>query len=210
MGIEKNPLGKPCAGCWFLGRNLGNCDYWLIMDKLRPCPGGKDCTVKRKDPPPGYEDMVKWDTAFAKRLYDRGASDVEIARAVGANISEVKCYRKRNWGVANHKDGEKLGGLKASWDTAKGLELYRKGLTDTEIAEACGVTTNMVNSYRRHHWGKRNEGAKRGRPPVKEWDKEKGYALYCQGLKDAQIARELGTTDLAVANYRRRHWRGER
>lgn len=209
MGIEKNPLAKPCAGCFFLGRNLGNCDYWLIMDALRPCPPGKDCTVKTKKAPPGYEDMMRWDTGFAKRMYDRGASDVEIARAVGANISEVKCYRKRNWGPANYKNDE---GRSVKWDAQKGLELYKQGLPDAEIARQLGVSTKSFSSYRAYHnWGERNPSTNKGGRPNDGtgWDKEKGYEMYCRGMKDFQIAQALGTTDVAVSNYRRRHWRGE-
>ena len=208
MGIEKNPLGKPCVGCFFLGRNLGNCDYWLIMDKLRPCPGGKDCTVKRKDPPPGMEDFVKWDTGFAKRMYDRGASDAEIAKAVGAGIAELKAYRKRNWGAANFKKEE---GTRAKWDTEKGLALYKQGLPDAEIAKALGIPTKSLSSYRNYHWGEKNPSTNKGGRPkgTTGWDKEKGFELFLQGMNDAQIALALGTTDTSVSNYRRRRWRDE-
>lgn len=205
MGIEKNPLGKPCVGCFFLGRNLGNCDYWLIMDKLRPCPGGKDCTVKTKTAPPGYEDRMKWDTAFAKRMYDRGATDEEIAKAVGAGIAELKSYRKRKWGKANCKAGKSS---RAKWDTRKGFELYKQGLPDAEIARELGITTKTLSNYRAYHWGARNASKNKGGRPYggTGWDKGKGFALYMQGVKDAEIARQLGATEAAVANYRRRHW----
>lgn len=209
MPVTNNRLAKHCVGCWFLGRSLGNCDYLEVMGKRRPCPGGKGCTVKRNDPPPGYEDMVRWNVEYAKRLYERGASDSEIAKAVGASIAELKSYRKRKWGPANFKIGE---GPSAKWDTRKGLELYLKGLPDAEIAREIGIPTKTLSGYRAYHWGAKNPTTGSGGRPKgsTSWDKERGYALYCLGRTDAQIARELGTTDTAVGNYRRRHWRGEK
>ena len=42
----------PCAGC-FYWRQTGNgvttsCDYILITHTRRPCPPGKDCTVRKR------------------------------------------------------------------------------------------------------------------------------------------------------------------
>ena len=45
-----NHRTKPCNGCVYLGYigDTMGCNYIFIKDKRRPCPPGKDCTVKEK------------------------------------------------------------------------------------------------------------------------------------------------------------------
>ena len=185
MGIEKNPLGKPCKGCFFLGKNLGNCDYWLIMDKLRPCNPGKECTVKRKDAPPEWiaSGRAIWDTKLGKHLYDQGATDAEISKACRVSIAAVTSYRKRNWGKVNHKEGEKHGGVKLGWDAEKGLQLWLSGMSDAKIAEALGATLTAVSNYRKRKWMHLKD--QRIRKDRAKWDTEKGFAMYQAGASDA-------------------------
>ena len=43
-------LGKPCGGCiYYYGPSEGTicCNYLLDTGKRRPCPPGKDCTVRK-------------------------------------------------------------------------------------------------------------------------------------------------------------------
>lgn len=43
-------MQRPCIGCAYFGgeNNVNNsCNYIFIEDKRRPCPPGKDCTVKK-------------------------------------------------------------------------------------------------------------------------------------------------------------------
>lgn len=206
MGIDKNPLAKGCEGCWFLGKSLGNCDYLEIMGTRRPCPGGKNCTEKTSTPPPGYEDLVKWDTAYAKRMYERGASDVEIAKACRAVITEVKSYRKRHWGPANRKAGEDCGGRAVTWDTEKGLQLWLDGATYAAVAEAVGASQTAVAHYAAREWMGLKGQRKRKGGPRSTWDKETGYELYRLGKNDHEIARAVGTHAETVRNYRARNW----
>lgn len=156
MGIEKNPLAKPCMGCAFLGRNLGNCDYWLLMDKLRPCKPGKDCTVKKKDAPECVDGKsaekrdcggrrVTWDTEKAFQMYKDGATDREIYEALGIKKNTFVAYRKRQWGNANPE-------ASTNWDTKKGLALRKKGMSYKQIAEQLGTTETAVEKYSRRHW----------------------------------------------------------
>ena len=47
--VKQSICDSYCKGCVFLrgGWNrLWTCSYWDKMDKLRPCPAGKGCTVK--------------------------------------------------------------------------------------------------------------------------------------------------------------------
>lgn len=43
---------KYCVGCWyFFGYYEGSrcCNYIFVRGEKRPCPPGKDCTVKKKE-----------------------------------------------------------------------------------------------------------------------------------------------------------------
>lgn len=57
-----------------------------------------------------------------------------------------------------------MAGRKANWDTAYGYELYLEGKGDAEIADACGVKTSAVTSYRLKRWRKNPDGG-RNAPP---------------------------------------------
>lgn len=47
----QNPNSKYCEDCvYFQGYSMRCCNYIFIEDKRRPCPPGKDCTVKVKIP----------------------------------------------------------------------------------------------------------------------------------------------------------------
>lgn len=59
-----------------------------------------------------------------------------------------------------------MAGRKANWDTAYGYELYLEGKGDAEIADACGVKTSAVTSYRLKRWRKNPDGD--GMPPPDE------------------------------------------
>ena len=97
--------------------------------------------------------QAKWDTEKGKALWAAGASDDEIAAACGISRSAVASYRRRKWGYINEKKERKITPRPVTWDTAVGLELYRAGKTDTEIAQRVGVGAQAVARYRRKHWG---------------------------------------------------------
>ena len=45
-----NPNAKYCKGCWYWGGNSDSsdcCNYIFREGHKRPCPPGKDCTVKK-------------------------------------------------------------------------------------------------------------------------------------------------------------------
>jgi hypothetical protein len=43
----RNPNAKYCEGCvYFQGEITKMCSYIFVKGKSRPCPPGKDCTVK--------------------------------------------------------------------------------------------------------------------------------------------------------------------
>lgn len=97
--------------------------------------------------------QAKWDTEKGRALWAAGASDDEIAAACGISRSAVASYRRRKWGYINEKKERKKVPRPVTWDTAVGLELYRAGKTDQEIALRVGVGAQAVARYRRKHWG---------------------------------------------------------
>lgn len=47
----KKTYNRACLGCIYMGwvgSYLGCCNYLLMTGKRRPCPPGKECTVKHK------------------------------------------------------------------------------------------------------------------------------------------------------------------
>jgi len=89
----------PCK-CEYWCNESGSCDYeWITGCKL-PCEPGKNC-------------------------------DFNPER-----------------GPISNKPRSKTGGKKATWDTKKGMELYKAGATDTEIAEAVGISRATIANWR--------------------------------------------------------------
>lgn len=43
--VDQQSLSKHCKGCMYMDSSQ-HCIYIIMMDKQRPCPPGKDCTVK--------------------------------------------------------------------------------------------------------------------------------------------------------------------
>ena len=199
MPSYENILTKDCRGCMYLSLSVGSCDYILIEDKRRPCPGGKGCTVRKDGVRPQHEEArkkPKWDTEMGKQLWKAGKTDEEIANAMGVTRDAVSSYRLKHWGKSNPK----APGKATAWDKAKGKELWLNGKTDEEIAKAMGISRGTVKEYRRKFWGVANVA------DSLEWDTVEAFRLYQSGMKDKEIAEKIGTTVAAVGNYRRRHW----
>ena len=41
---------------------------------------------------------------------------------------------------------------KATWDTAKGYQMFLEGKSDAVIAKAVGIASSTLNYYKRKHW----------------------------------------------------------
>ena len=98
--LEENPK-QDFLGDLFMRMDLGKaghdpiCEYILRTGHKWPCPPGKGCIVKTK----GHSDSMRvrsWDEARAKRLYDEGKSDLDIADMVGASEGAIIAWRRRN------------------------------------------------------------------------------------------------------------------
>lgn len=201
---ERNPLAKGCEGCYFLSNYFGCCNYLIFTDKRRPCPGGEDCTVKTTKLPGEAKRKANWDVDRGKALWEKGATDAEIARSLHVAIETMRSYRRKYWGPPNLKKGEPTG-PKPRWDREKGLQLWLSGATDKEVAQDAGVTEAAVAAYRKAHWMHLKD--QRADPKAKpKWDTEKAYSLYRKGLPDAAVAKEVGVHPETVRNYRMKHW----
>lgn len=94
-----------CEDCAYYTPTTETCDYWLIEDRLRGCPGGPGCDKKitkkeyRKMNPAG-----KWDKAAGMKMWQEGKTDKEIAEAFCVTPSAVFQIRKKKWEPAKAKE----------------------------------------------------------------------------------------------------------
>lgn len=142
----------------------GSCDYLCQAGHRRGCPPGPDCT--RYEPSEGYqpktvrppqprhevEGYTHRPTARqslendrkALELYQRGATDPEIARATGWAKSTVGKWRRDN-GLPCNRTATPLMDREAD-----AVRLYGQGLSDGAIARSIGCSQVAV-----FHWRKR-------------------------------------------------------
>lgn len=203
---DRNPLAKGCEGCFFLSKYFGCCNYLIYTDKRRPCPGGKDCTVKTTQTPENWEKVLLWDTVLAQKLYKQGATDAEIAKACKAPIGQVKAFRSKHLGPANRKAGEGYGGRPIKWDTEKGLQLWLEGKTLAEIAKEVGSSQTAVSHHATRYWSHLKDQRAKMEAKPRGWDKEKAYRLYCEGATDPAIAAAVGVHTETVRQHRLKNW----
>lgn len=137
-----------------------------------------------------------FDEAAARRLWEQGACDREIAEATGATRAQIGGWRRKR-GLACRYERVRLS---AARDEA-GQELRRlweQGMTDKQIAAVLGVSGAAVGSLRKE-MGLEN----RYRPhPI---DRERVLRLLAEGKNDREIAEALGRRTSAVQKWRKRH-----
>ncbi|MCD7947528.1 MAG: sigma-70 region 4 domain-containing protein [Oscillospiraceae bacterium] len=113
MGV-KQPV-SPCAGCVDWDAASYCCMYRLHYEQVRPCPGGKGCTIKsrkaRKET--DMANMIKWDTARAEALFLEGRPAEQIAEETGASVNSIKTYLRKR-GLRRSKNRETGGEAGAS------------------------------------------------------------------------------------------------
>ena len=148
----------------------GTCDYLCQAGHSRGCPPGRDCI--RYEPAEGYrpktvpppqprrevEGYVKRPTAKqslendrrALELYQRGATDPEIARATGWAKSTVGKWRRDN-GLPCNRTATPLMDREAD-----AVRLYGQGLSDGDIARSIGCGQVAVCRWRQRTGRKAN------------------------------------------------------
>lgn len=81
---------------------------------------------------------VPLDREAAKKLYDKGHSDAEIADQLGVHYKTVERWRRENGLFRRNPEA-----VAVSW-----MELYEQGLSDVDIAQAVGVTQSTIWRWR--------------------------------------------------------------
>ena len=129
-------------------------------------------------------------------MYNKGMTDGEIAREIGAVKSTIYQWRHRNNLPAQAKARENL----PNYDYARFRELWEQGLSDMKIARACDCSPATVSRWRTMA-GLPSKGIS-GTPPI--FDREKMRELYDKGLGDEAIAREIGCNKSTISKWRER------
>lgn len=85
--------------------------------------------------------FIDWEQG--KRLWESGATDKEVAEALGCGISTANHFRKKH-GIAatGHKQ-------ESAFDWALAKKLWNEGALDKEIAEALGCSKTSVERWRK-------------------------------------------------------------
>ena len=128
----------------------GRCRYWMLTGKCRTVGLPKRLTLPKNCPyyaPDGTSPkpvLTEWrEKAWA--LYEAGATDKEIAAAVGKTPIQVGNYRRKEWKAPPNPD-KKGPGTRFDWKKAK--ELHRRGLNDAQIAREIGCSPSTVRNWR--------------------------------------------------------------
>lgn len=150
---KQNLVDRTCHDCKYYCQQVGCCDYIGHTEKRRPCPAGKECTVKEIAVQSGVR---SWSADKAWELYDQGWSDQRIAAAVGTTRAAICQWRHRNDLKCHRVHRE----YHTNWDKARARELYDQGWSDRSIAEAVDVTPSVVWQWRAREGLPRNEAKK--------------------------------------------------
>lgn len=87
-----------CIGCFFHSRNHNICNYLLVMDVRRGCPGGAECDKKMTREEFYAMGLQKeWNKSAGKAMWANGHGDAEIAKAMGVTQGTISYYRRRHW-----------------------------------------------------------------------------------------------------------------
>lgn len=164
--------------CIYRARNVsdksmlytGNCNFATMTGRSRiaglpdklslPC----NCIeyVPNGENPNKYRQAAWKEKAMV--LYNAGATDREIAAAVGMDRDRIGEWR-RKLGLKIHRDRK---GQDPSFDWKRAQELYRRGYNDKAIAEAIGCSVSAVWRWRfkyelfpNDHGGRKKKGARK-------------------------------------------------
>lgn len=123
----------------------------------------------------------------ALRLWGEGKTDREIAEALGVTRSGVGNWRVRNGLPCN----EDRCGPKTLWDMELARRLYDEDATDSEIADAVGLSRQAVARWRKQN-GLPSKHQPVGSARALSVDLDELRRLHAEGCSDAEIAERLG------------------
>lgn len=87
-----------CKGCVFHSSAHNICNYLLVMDVRRGCPGGAECD-KKMTKKEFYEMGLQkdWNKQAGKAMWAAGRGDAEIAKAMGVTQATISYFRRKHW-----------------------------------------------------------------------------------------------------------------
>lgn len=90
-------LDRFCADCIYYAKSTRSCDFFIMEDRLRGCPGGDGCRARRTKKDVKKAMSPKWDTALGKQMWEEGKSDRQIAEHFGISPNTVLYQRQKKW-----------------------------------------------------------------------------------------------------------------
>ena len=148
-----------CGTCIYRAKDNISCDFYFITGHTRKAQPPEKCTFYKrgdrcetpKEPqvPASTRKTLcgqrTYDLDLAMQMWTAGATDREIALAIGSSLKHVAGWRHNNRLRVNP---EPKANQKYDWDLA--MELWKDGATDREIAEAVGAENpQYVGNWRR-------------------------------------------------------------
>lgn len=87
-----------CEPCFYYARNTRSCDYFIVEDRLRGCPGGNGCKARllKKDVKKRMG-KPRWDTEQGRQMYLQGMNDQQIGDHFGVAANTVLYQRQKYW-----------------------------------------------------------------------------------------------------------------
>lgn len=158
--------------------------------RTEPRPLGEKAPPRKAPParrlPPVDEDMI---TA----AYDRGLSDLEIAKELN-----IKPYQVANWRQDRELESNfTIKRRERSIDNEQAMALYYEGKVDWEIAEVLGVNPTAIFA-----WRTKNRLPAHGRMKIRE-RQDLIRDMYEKGCSDREIAMAVGLSKNAITWWRK-------
>lgn len=177
-----------CRGCKYLSSAgcSGCCDYLLMTGKRRPCPIGKDCTVReyKKYYQPS-DSHVAWCTDVDKRLESEQRTQNELRRKIEQAVNDDTAV-KLEYSLC------KRSGIRSrSFDEEYAFDLYCRGFYISDIREILNVSKWInLNAIAMNEWrSQMPPGVQFQRHDIQE-EKEK-YLIYKAKLDAKKKAPDL-------------------
>lgn len=150
-------------------------------------------------PAPEKKEEPSFDWDKAREMFASGASDKEIAQALGCSA-----WRVGKWRSAENLIRKSGNPRRCRIPESEARAMIAAGKTDTEVAEAFGMTRAAIASWRRRN-GIPGQPTSRRR----SLDEEAAMALLQEGKTDAEIAQALGVRVRRVQDWRtdKGYWR---
>lgn len=151
----------------------------ILWKKPKPEPVGETEQQEKRSkryiteykPPAPQEELL--------RLYGRGLSDVQIAKATGSTANKIAYWRRKYNLEANVPPG---GGRGYDWNRAR--EMWEAGASDREIAEELGCKRPAVVTWRKNNDLKINyQKGKGARTDLQEEWNERSKEIFEERLK---------------------------